>query len=433
MANISCQAFTDWLSRKSEHLDEEILRDINPTETIIGMFETGQFPAQDGVTHTFDRFNRVFPDMSAAWEDVTAGACIGAPCDPSVTRIGIGYTRDMYKLQRKAYETDLFCYDQILSADRAKQQFAHTVEILRDATNWIIGNRLRTELFRIAGYHWVAGAGVAGGLAAFTFTETGNLINVTPSALPTSKLLTNMLRRRISTQILNGATGKVPKDQPPEIEVLTDMDTLWDMMAGDTTLSDHWRFNEFDHGAVEYYKYGWYGRVGNFMVKADLTPLRFQIVGNTLQQVFPYTNIAATQGIKGIVNDVYVNAPVQATFITHRRGMRSLVRDTTSIHPMMPFASRDFGGKWQFLMDNITCGTAVDRNGLVIPIPVDNGLRNKGKFHADFEFATQAQYPEFVEVFLHLREPACVVELPPCATRPDYVTQDYTSANTPCP
>lgn len=431
---ISCAAFTDLLSRRSEHLDVQILRDITPNSSIIGMVETGTFESFDGVSHTYDRFNRVFPDLSGAWNDVNIGSCIGTPCDPSETKIGMGYTRSSYKLQQKSYATDLFCYDLIMSADRAKEQFAHTVQILRDATNIIVSDRLRTEMFRNAGYKWIAGGGAAGGLLALTYTETGNLINVTPNALPTSKLVVNMLKRRIATQILNGATGTTPKGQPPEIEVVTDMDTIWDLIEGNSNLSDHWRFDSFAAGAKEFYQYGWAGRVGNFMLHADLSPIRFQIMAdNTLQRVFPYTNIAATQGIRGVVNDAYVNAPVQATFIWHRRGMKSLVRDAASVNPNMPFAARDFGGKWQFVMDNLTCGTAVDANGLVIPVAVDNARRNKGKFIADFSFATKPEYPEFVEMILHLREQACVVEVPPCADTPTYVEQSYASHNDPCP
>jgi len=437
MAEISCGQFTDLLSRRSEHLDDEILKDLTPASTIIGKVETGRFPAEDGTSHTFDKFNRVFPDMSVAWNDVKAGSCVGAPCDPSETKIGMGFTRDMYKLQAKSYATDLFCYDLIMSADRAKQQFAHTVQILREATDLIISNRLRNEMFRIAGHHWLC---MLGGLEPFMFTETGDLINLnatsttTGARIPTSKMVVNMLRNRIDEQILAGALGaKIQGGPPPEIEVMSDYGTIWELCQGDTTVAEHWRFDRFDTASKEYYQYGWYAKVGNFMLNADLHPIRFQINGNTLSRVFPYVNIAATQGIKGVPNSAYINAPIQATFIWHRRGMRSLGRDTTSIHPMMPFAMRDFGGKWQFVMDNITCGTWTDPvSQTMIPIPVDNARRNKGKFIADFSFATQAQFPEYVEVFLHMREQPCIVGVPPCSTYPIYAYQAFSSANSPC-
>jgi hypothetical protein len=373
--------------------------------------------------------------MSTAWAEVSDENCHGTPCDPNETKICFGSDRIDYSLESKSYATDLFCYDQMLTIDKAKEQWANAVQQLKDAQQLIIGNRLRTEMFRIAQYKWLAGGGNASGLTPFTYTATGNLINVTITggAVPTSKMVVNMLKRRLQTQILNGAIGKMAAGQPPELEVLTDMDTIWDLIQGDSNLSDKWRFDAFASGAPEYYKYGWVGRVGNFNLKADIHPMRFQILANgDLNQVFPYTNSAATFGIKGDVNPAYIDAPIQALFIWHRRAMRQEVLDATQIHPMMPFVPRSFGGKWQFVMDNLTCGTAVDANGLIIPIAVDNSRRNKGKFIADFKFATKPQFPEFAEVFLHLRENACIVEVPPCDDGPAYVTQDYSSDCAPC-
>lgn len=421
---ITCKSFTDFLSRRTEHLDDEILRDITPVHGWIGHVETGQFKAQDGVSHTYDRFNRVMPDLSNPWADVTAQSCIGQPCDPTETIIGIGFTRDSYKLQTASYATDLFCFDLILSADRAKQQFSWIVENLRDATSIIVSDRLKCEAFRVCQDRWVAGAG--SGLTAFTYVEMGNLINVVPSVLPTSKLTARMLQRRVEPQILRGALGKNPKGKPPLLELVTDMTTLWELREGNSELTDHWRWESFDVGS-EYYKYGWVGKIGNYAIRVDPHPIRFQINGGVLNRVFPYVNIAATQGIKGIDNPAYINAPVQAHFIWHNRVMQSLVRDTTSINPMMPFAARDFGGKWQFVMDNMVCKQT---DGTLTP--VDNTRRNKGKFIADFAFATKKMYPEFGEVILALREPACVVEVPPCADTPAYVAQDYGSHNDLC-
>ena len=41
-----------YLSRKSEHLDSEIVRGIHPIDTWVGHVSTGRFPAEDGVEHT---------------------------------------------------------------------------------------------------------------------------------------------------------------------------------------------------------------------------------------------------------------------------------------------------------------------------------------------------------------------------------------------
>lgn len=432
---MNCRQFTDILSRRSEHLQDYILKDITPTESLIGYFETGRWPAQNGTSFTFDKFNRMYPDMSVAWSDVTPASCIGTPCDFDEVKVGFGYTRDMAKLQSIHYATDLFCFDQIMSADRASQQFDHIVANLRELTNEIHSNRLINEQFRIAGHHWLC---TPTGLTAFTFTESNDLTTLVPSALPTAGLVANHLRRRLTYHLNSGYLGKNIKGVPPVIEFMCDMETIWNLIEGDSHLADHWRFEDFAPSSKEYYQYGWSGHVGNFMLKALLRPPRWQILadGVTLQRVFPYTNINATQGIKAVPDPAYETAQVQAGFITHRRGFRNLVADSTSINPQMPFAARDFGGKWQWVMNNLTCGriTVADTDGTnrVIPVPVDNTRGNKGKFIADFKMGTEAQFPEYVEAFLYLRALPCVTATSPCGLSDTYVTQDYSSDNTPC-
>lgn len=439
---IGCAQFTDFLSRRAEHLDDQILKDLHPQDGWVGHVATGRFAAEDGVQHTFDRFNQVYPDLSGVWEDVTAASCVGTPCDPSTTKIGMGFTRDSYKLQRRSYATDLFCFDQILSADRAKQQFAHVIETLRRASVIISSHRFRTEALRIAKQQWAC----ANGLTAVTgyWDATQTVYNL--STLPTSKLGARHLQRRVHPQILLGALRKAIVSNKgeateknhgtqPMLELVFDMEGVWNICEGNPELTDHWRFTDFTD-AQEYHKYGWIGKLGNYGMRADVMPLRFlnrQTVNadgtNQLQLVFPYTNISATEGIKEDLNQAYQDAPIQVNFIWHRMAMTSLVRDSTAINPEMPFAMRDFAGKWMFAMDNLTCGTDVNGN----PIAVDNSWRNKGRFQSMFSFATKAEYPELAEVFWSLREPACIVDVPRCASDPGYPAQSYSSANAPCP
>jgi len=429
---IPCKSFTDFLSRRSEHLDDMIIRSMHPIDTWIGHVNTGRFKAEDGVEHTFDRFENVFPDLRGAWEDVTAASCVGQPCDPSETKIGLGFTRDSYKLQRKSYTTDLFCFDQILSADRAKQQFAHVIRVNRRASSLITSHRFRTEALRIAKYKWATANNT---LVPITATWDATMTFLTVSTLPTSKLSVRHLQRRVEPQIREGALGEdINRGSQPMLEFVSNMDEVWNLVEGNSELSDHWRFNQWED-ASKYHKYGWVGKIGNYGLRADWNPLRFNVYSGpaangsyVLQLVYPYENVAATEGIKESVNSDFDNAPIQLDFIWHRKAMTSLVRDTTAINPEMPFAMRDFAGRWQFVMDNLTCGTDVNGN----PIAVDNARRNKGKFIADFSFATQAEYPELAEAFLTLREPACIVDIPTCASLPYPYPQNYSSANDEC-
>ena len=365
-----------------------------------------------------------------------AVACIGTPCDPASKEIGMGFTRDSYRLQRKAFNTALYCWDLILSADRAKQQFSHVVRTLRRCSSIVTGDRFRHEAVRIAGQKWATANNTLVPITAY-WDSTGMILNV--STLPTSKMTARHLQRRVHPQILLGALGEdINKNGAPMLEFVNDMTNVWDMVEGSGELTDHWRFSDFAD-AEKYHKYGWVGRIGNYGMRADSMPLRFLNNGVTnadgthqLQLVFPYTNVAATEGIKEALNNDFQTAQIQVNFIWHRMAMTSLVRDATSINPEMPFAARDFAGRWQFVMDNLTCGTGTDAHGVVFPIPVDNSRRNKGKFIADFSLSTKSEYPEFAEMFLTLTEQACIVDLPPCASDPGYPEQSYESANAPC-
>ena len=447
---ISCAQFSDYISRKVEHLDDNIIMSMHPLDSQwVGHVSTGRFPAEQGIEHTFDRFENVFPQLGA-WNDVQAASCVGTPCDKVGTKVGLGFTRDAYKLQETSYETDLFCWDLILSADRATQQFAHFVRVLRRISTIVWSHRFRSEALRIAKYRWVCNNN---GLTAVTasWDATMTYLTLTPvtaggSALPTSKLGARHLQRRVDPQIRAGAEGPtINKNMQPMLELVTHMETVWGLVEGNNELTDHWRFNLFAD-AQKYYKYGWTGSVGNFGLRADAYSLRFNIVSYNaatgvlvLNVVFPYTNIAATEGIKEDVNADYDNAGVQIDYIWHRKAMTSLVRDAKAINPEMPFAARDFAGKWQFVMDNLTCGVVSIVDGITgltktIPVAVANERRNKGKFITDFGGAIQAEYPELAEVFISLREPACIVDIPTCTAYPNpYPYQHYSSANTPCP
>jgi hypothetical protein len=419
--SLSCKAFSDILIRRVEHLDELLIKDITPTDGWVGHVMLGSFPAQDGVSHTFDRINRVFPNLAGCWEDVTVESCIGTPCDPNETEIGFGTTRDSYSLQRKSFKSQLFCYDLILSADRAKAQFAGYVEQLKQATNIIISDRFRTEAFRGAGTKVVSSLA----LTEFTYTDNGDCTEIVPSVLPTCLLTVQMLQRFVVPLMLNGYLGSVP-DMPPMFEFVTDIETAWRLREGNAELQAMYRFDNFVKGGA-LYKYGITDAVGNFGIRIDMFPIRYQLLndGVTLQRVYPYVNEAATQGIKGVVNDQWVNAHYQIDFIWNRMAMKSLVRSNTQINPMMPFAARDFGGKWQFVQDNL----GADSNGCVI----ENTRRNKGKFIADFVNATQYVRPEWVIAILSLRDRSCIACEEPCSDDPGYVEQDYNSANDPCP
>lgn len=428
---MACNQFTDFLSRQSEHLWKDVIRDWRPVDSAyVGHFKSEPYPAYWGTSGTFDRVHVAFPDLTTPWGTVSAASCVGTPCDPPTVEIGMGYTRDEFAKKRLRAKTQLFCFDQISSADHARQQFKITVDGLRKTSSWINSDHLRLETHLAATGIVGTGSGtlnIAGSLlTSVTPTWDSTYTVLTPGAFPTSQLTMGYLENFVEALMFNGYFDESTElGTMPRIKLATDMITARSLREGDTYLQTQYRFTDFAKGG-QFYKFGVTGAAGDFMFAPDPFPMRFQKSGNNLYRVYPYINQATTAGIRPVVNPAYVNAAFQISNILHPAGLTVLTEDPKPVHPDMPFLIRDFGGKWSFAMDNL----GEDANGCVI----ENIARNKGLFYADFENAIKAERPELLCSILHLRTAPCVTDSARCnATYPTYAAQDYDSANTPCP
>jgi hypothetical protein len=443
MGNIvSCSAFPQFLVTQEPVYDKLILADIRPQDGWIGHVDTGVFPAYSGTTHTLDRFNHVYPNVTKTWLQTQAGSCVGTPCDKNEHSIGWGATRLTYFLEEQSWQTPLLCYDQDMHVTHAKEHFRYIIsDILKPATSTIMSNFLRKRTAQFSDNKLIANAA----MTPFTYnwvTVGDEEIYIDCSAKPTSKLTPQMLQRRVQPLLAVGYLGKQPfKDMPPMLELVTDMETCWelDRLGGSTgyggtpSVTGNWRFENWD-ASNKYWRYGFSGQIGNFSVRVDMEQLRFNYVGvvngnQRFQVVLPYTNVPSSgaggaAGIKSIFNTAYQNAEFAWSYTFHRKGIQALVADATPVNPEMPFSSRNFGGRWQFVMDNL----GADVNGCVI----ENKRRNKGQFIGDFKLAIRPQYTEFLDLYFHKREPACVIEIAPCNPDPGYPVQNYESKNTNC-
>lgn len=423
-----------------------ILEDIRPTDGWILHVDTGVFDANSGVQHTLDRFNHVWPNVTKVWTATVAGNCLGTPCDPTEHKITWGATRLTYFLEQQSWSTPLLCFDQEMHVTQAKENFRYIIsDILKPATSAIWSNFLRKRVAQYAGNKYVANASF--GQAASTFTYqwvvVGNEeIYIDCSLKPTSKLTPQMLQRLVQPLMQVGYFGKQPfKDMPPMIELVTDMETTWELdklggqtgVGGTPSIAGNWRFDQWD-AANKYWKYNFSGQIGNFVVRVDPFALRFNFVGIVaglfrFQVVLPYKNVPSSgagggAGLKDIVNPDYQNAQYQWSYIWHRKAMQALVADATPINPEMPYSSRNFGGRWQFVMDNL----GADANG----VPIQNKRRNKGQFISDFKQAIRPQLTELSVLIFHQREPSCIIAIAPCNPDPGYPAQSYSSADTAC-
>jgi hypothetical protein len=434
---VSCSKFTQFLVDQQPVYDKLILADIRPTDGWIGHVKTGTFEAYSGIEHTLDRFNHVFPDITKKWSRTVDASCVGTPCDKTEYCIGWGSTRITYYLEEQSWSTPLLCFDQLMHITKAREQFRQIIsDILKPATSVIMSNFLRRRAVTLGTKKkWVANSTQTDFNPTWVAVGDSELY-LDVDAEPTSKLTPQMLQRRVSPLMLLGYFGKTPfKDQIPGIELVTDMETLWDLqhLACNTNLQSQWRFTEFE-SANKFWRYGFAGQIGNYYARVDPFQLRFNRVGIVagkirFQVVLPYKNIVSSgaggdPGLKSDANDDYQKARYAMSFIWHKMSMEALVSEATAVNPEMPFSSRNFGGKWQFVMDNL----GADASGCVI----ENKRRNKGQFIGDFKLAIRPMYTELSESIFHMREPACQITCAPCNSDPGYPTQSYNSCNSAC-
>jgi len=449
-----CTAFPQYLVDQQPIYDSLILEDIRPTDTWIGNVATGAFPPFSGVEHRLDRVRNVYPDTTQQWSDVEYTSCLGTPCDVAENQLGWGSERVTYHLQNQRWASQVLCFDQLRHVTHAQEQFRYIISsILRPATSILVSNYFRKNALALAQKKFVANATMPEFTFVFTAVGTQEIFFDTSAAPATiGKLAPQHLQVRFSPLMNLGYAGENPyKETAPFLELVTSIETAWELdrlggstgVGGTPSIASNWRFTQF--GDQEgYWRYGYSGQLGNFMVRTDPFSLRFNFVLDRgagaapnryrYQVILPYKNVTTggaggAAGLGSDDNPDYHTARYEIGFITHKKAMTALFSDMGSINSEMPFMHRSLAGKWQFVMNNLTCGTDVNGN----PIAVDNARGTKGKFIADFELAIRPEHTEWMNAFLYKREPMCLPFIDTCSPSPGYPTQTYNSANDDCP
>jgi hypothetical protein len=457
--------FPNFLVDQTPKFDELIMEDIRPTDGWLLNVSTGTTPMGTPVEITQDRFRSVFPNTTKTWRKVVANGpgCQGNPCDPLEHQIGWGADRLTYFLEGTEWATPLMCYDQDMHITHAEQHIAQIInDILRPATTDISSAFLRKRALLWAKTKWTANQTLDPFTYSFKSPITGllggpnndeeNMFYCSVAPNNVYLMAPQMLQNRFSLLMRRGYAGKNPfKETAPFIELVTDMDTCWSLdklggsqgFGGTPSVSGNWRFEQWD-AASKYWRYGFSGQIGNFQVRVDEMGMRFNFVQDLgasyapnryqYQVVLPFKNGVTTgaggaAGLGSDANPDFDKATFSISYIWHKKAMELLIPESGSLSPEMPFAHRDFAGKWQFVMDNL----GADVNGNVI----GNKRRNKGQFIADFRYYVRPLHYEFAEAIFHKREQFCIPNISPCSQNDyqaiGYPVQQYDSALPTCP
>lgn len=446
------QALVDQLPK----FDELIVRDITPTDGWLLNVSTGTTEMGTPVEITQDRFCGVWPNTTKVWNRVVAnypgGSCQGNPCDPSANQLGWGAKRRTYYAEEQTWESPLLCYNQEMHITHAEQHLAQIVnDVFRPATSAISSMFLRKRHLQWADTKWQANAA----MDAFTYTWTLAGAGLDEEAYfdcsvaPDNVflLVPQMLQNRWAPLMRQGYDGKNPfKDTTGMIELVTSADTCWslDKLGGSTgvggtpSVNGNWRFTEWG-AANKYWRYGFSGQIGNYLVRVDEMGLRFNFVVDLgagaapnryrYQIVLPYYNTITSgaggaPGIQRVPNRSFDKAHFQISHIHHKMGMELLVPDSRPLNPDMPFSHISFGGQWKWLNHDL----GPDTNGR----PITNKWENKGQFGAWFKYYIRPLHTEFMEAIFHKREQFCVPEINTCSDDPGYPAQDYSSTLPDC-
>jgi hypothetical protein len=449
--------YAQFLVQQTPKFSELIMEDIRPTDGWLCNVSTGSIEGGTPSEITQDRFRAVWPNTTKTWRKVTNSntGCTGTPCDPPEAQIGWGADRLTYYAEEQTWVTPLMCFDSQMHVTHAKQHMSQIIsDILKPATTAISSNFLRKRALQWAKKKWQANKLMPQFTYQWVLAGTGDEeIYFDCSCDPNHvfKLVPQMLQMRFEPLMRIGYGGKNPfKETAPYIELVTDITTCWELdhlggstgVGGTPSVLGNWRFEQWS-AANEYWRYGYSGKLGNFMVRTDPMGLRFNYVmdlgaganggnGNRYryQVVLPYRNgvTSGAGGASGLGSDEnpdFDNAQFRLSYIFHKKAMRLLTMDATPINPEMPYGHRDFGGSWQFMMHDL----GQDQNGIAIT----NKWQNKGQFGAWFKYYVEPQNIEFMEVFFHRGEPLCVPEITCCNSDPGYPAQEYSSQLPSCP
>lgn len=469
MAGVPCPSgyldscgFVQALVDQTPRFSDEILEDIRPLEPWMGHFETGTVDNGTPTEITKDRFRHVSVNSTKTWNKTQANGvgCTGLPCDPTEHLIGWGADRLTFYEEDIHWATPLMCFKQQMHISEASAHTKYIIQkILRPATTRIWSVFMMKRHLMWADNRWVATTG----MPQFTYQWNLGGINLDEEIYfdcnypPAQfyKLAPQMLMQQYMPLLQVGYGGANPfgDETGPGIELISDNDVIWDMEhfggqsgvggGASPNVFGNWRFQNFGEASEKYWKYGFSGSIGNYMIRMDTGGMRFQYMGDMgaawnggngnryrYQWLEPLINYVTTgaggaAGLGSKVNPAWTASQYRLSQITHPKGIRLLYREGSTINSEMTYMHQDMGGKWQFVTDNL----GADENNTAI----QNKRRDKGQFIADFYAYAEPGNTEWLGVFLHKAEQCPVPLVNTVAPDPGYPTQSYICELPDCP
>jgi len=397
----------------------------------LNMYPQSNFPNFLGTTLHWNKIHVTRPNDTGCWEAMDADPCMTAICDPERLYTGWGVEDFTFGKYHRDYQTPVFCYDQLRHVTEAKQQLSAIVDGHRKMSKSIMSDFIKLLAIRQSDVIHLAGSANT----SVTVTPGMFLNNCTKidlggtGFLPTSELTMEYLDNHVEDLQYNGYFDS--EFMPQGVFQITSDITTWRRLANkNPNLTQMYTSADFNKGG-KMYAFGVMRAIGQWALKVDEEPFRYQHIGEgVLQRIWPYENQAITIGKKPVFSEAYKNARYQLYHVYNRAAREVYVGDTAPVNNGMDFnVSRNLMGEWSWKSPDYF--KARDPNtGEVCEF--QNDKKNKGYWLAEFEAGMRTIYPEIEMWILALREPQPIFNEKPCSDEPEMVYQDLLAYNAWC-
>ena len=427
-----CKQFNSFLFRRTPDWDKKLTKDRFPSQdTYNGLYPSAPWEGQSGTEHTWDRVHVTRIQDNGCWDPVDITSCVGAPCDPSRAFVGWGSTRQTYGKYKRVYQTPPFCFDQLRDTEMAVDQLSQIVTGLKKIPDQIISDYLRLWSMRSAETLYICGADdIRLDVTDDMFTNNCTRLDLGGTGnLPTSLLSMSYLDNHVEELQYNGYFNNefTPAGR---FFLMSDIETSRRLGNNNPALAALYRTTDFVK-AGQFYEYGVTAGVGNWLMKIDSEPIRYQHIGSgVLERVFPYENVDTTVGKKPVFSDAYKNAPYQKYHVYNKAARTVYTPTVESLNPDMKFnTNRTFNGRWNWVNPDVIIYNDPNTG---TQCTLRNDLHNQGYFVGEFEIGVKTEYPEIEMNIIALRQPQVIVDDAYVGSQPGTATQDLIAYNSLC-
>lgn len=329
---------------------------------------------------------RNLPSNVDTWADVDVNSNANS-CAPTADIVPRGNTERTYQLTQKAQESDRICVNDTRNAWQVNEQIAKVFTNLRNVVSYTWKRRGMLEYTRIAEHKVVAAN-------SLPFNDT-DFPGIAATSMLTQRILNIYYQYLItnSAELDGGSLGM--QDSRPQFILVTDAETSDAIMREDATnnafLWNRQRVPELLAPlGVERGFRGFYHTIDNL-------PRRYTFAGGVYTEVLPYLELAATTGVKQVINPAYMSAPYTDSVIflpsvmcfKHPKPISSVGSGTS-------FQPQSYVGDFKWLnVQNVDSASSYY-----------NPDNSWGFYRALLMSATKPIHPEFGIVIRHLRCPS---------------------------